>query len=103
MILFQTVRQVKKVKQKVKSYIYCVNQSLREKRYKKWSQECKQMQSLLGAVHLIGELARLGGLAHLGEMIFITCLYGIFYLTSIKKFVTLLEKDCFDQVSFKQI
>ena len=26
-----------------------------------------------------GELARLGGLAHLGEMIFISRLYGIFY------------------------
>ena len=28
-----------------------------------------------------GELARLGGLAHLGEMIFIPCSYGIFYLS----------------------
>ena len=40
-----------------------------------------------------GELARLGGLAHLGEMIFISRSYGIFYLSSIKKFVMLLEKD----------
>ena len=39
-----------------------------------------------------GELAWLGGLAHLGEMIFIPRLYGIFYLNSIKKFVILLEK-----------
>ena len=37
----------------------------------------------------------LGGTAHLGEMIFITRSYGIIYLTSIKKFVMLLEKDCF--------
>ena len=34
-------------KHKVKSYIYCVNQFLREKRHKKWNQECKQKQSLL--------------------------------------------------------
>ena len=26
-------------KHKIKSYIYCVNQFLREKRHKKWSQE----------------------------------------------------------------
>ena len=32
-----------------------------------------------------GELAWLGGLARLGEMIFILRLYGIFYLSSIKK------------------
>ena len=40
-----------------------------------------------------GELARLGGLAHLGEMIFIPRSYGIFYLSSIKKFVMSFEKD----------
>ena len=40
-----------------------------------------------------GELARLGGLPHLGEMIFILRSYAIFYLSSIKKFVMLLEKD----------
>ena len=39
-----------------------------------------------------GVLARLGGLAHLGEMIFIPRSYGIFYLSSIKKFMS-LEKD----------
>ena len=39
-----------------------------------------------------GELAWLGGLARLGEMIFILRLFGIFYLSSIKKFVILLEK-----------
>ena len=37
-------------------------------------------------------MARLGGLAHLGEMIFIPRSYGIFYLTSIKKFLLSLEK-----------
>ena len=42
-----------------------------------------------------GELARLGGLACLGEVIFIPRSYGIFYLISIKKFVMLPEKDCF--------
>ena len=42
MILFK-----KWAKHKVKSYIYCVNQFLREKRHKKWNQECKQKQSLL--------------------------------------------------------
>ena len=34
-------------KPKVESYIYCENQYLREKRHKKWSQECKQKQPLL--------------------------------------------------------
>ena len=42
MILFK-----KWSKHKVKSYIYCVNQFLREKRHKKLSQECNQKQSLL--------------------------------------------------------
>ena len=40
-----------------------------------------------------GELARLSGLARLGEMIFIPRSHGIFYLSSVKKFVMLLEKD----------
>ena len=49
-----------------------------------------------GAVHMSygGELARLGGLACQGEMIFIPRSYGIFYLSLIKKFVMSLEKDC---------
>ena len=47
------------------------------------------------------ELARLGGLAHLDELIFISRSYGIFYLTSIKNFDILLEKDCFDNSAFK--
>ena len=34
-------------KRNVKSYIYCVNQFLQEKRHKKWSQECIQKQLLL--------------------------------------------------------
>ena len=34
-----------------------------------------------------GDLARLGGLACLGEMVFITRSYEISYLSSIKKFV----------------
>ena len=40
-----------------------------------------------------GELARLGRLARLGEIIFIARSYGIFYLSSIKKFVMSLKKD----------
>ena len=40
-----------------------------------------------------GELARLSGLAHLGEMIFITHSHGIFYLSSVKESVMSLEKD----------
>ena len=47
-----------------------------------------------------GTLARLGGLARLGEMIFIPRSYRIFYLSSIKKFVTSLEKRLFDQLVF---
>ena len=39
------------------------------------------------------ELVQLGGLAQLGEMIFIPCSHGTFCLTSIKKFVMSLEKD----------
>ena len=35
----------------------------------------------------VGGLARFGGLVHLGEMIFIPRSYGIFYLSSIKKFI----------------
>ena len=35
------------------------------------------------------ELARLGGLAYLSEMIFIPRSHEIFYLTSIKKFISL--------------
>ena len=46
-----------------------------------------------------GELARLGGLTRLGEMIFIPHSYGIFYLSSIKKSVMSLER-LFDQVVF---
>ena len=37
MILFK-----KCAKHQVKSYIYCENQFLREKRHKKWKQECKK-------------------------------------------------------------
>ena len=40
-----------------------------------------------------GELARLSGLARLGEMIFIPRSNGDFYLSSIKKFAMSLEKD----------
>ena len=40
MILFK-----KWAKHKVKSYIYCENQFLREKRHKNWNEECKQNQS----------------------------------------------------------
>ena len=40
-----------------------------------------------------GKLARLDGLARLGEMIFIPRSYGIFYLSLIKKFLISLEKD----------
>ena len=40
MILFK-----KCARHKVKSYIYFINQFLREKRHKKWNQECKQKQS----------------------------------------------------------
>ena len=51
------------------------------------------------------ELAWLRGLAHLGEMIFISRLYGTFRLASIKRFVMSLEKDlfwsrCFDRFLF---
>ena len=47
-------------------------------------------------------LAGLGGLAHLGELIFIPCSYGFFYVSSIKKFVVSLVKDCFNYIVFKR-
>ena len=40
----------------------------------------------------MSDLARQCGMAYLGEMIFIPCSYGIFYLISIKNFVISLEK-----------
>ena len=46
-------------------------------------------------------MAQLGGPAHLDEMIFISRSYGMFYLTSIKKFMS-LEEDYFHHVVFKQ-
>ena len=39
------------------------------------------------------ELVWVGGLAHLGEMIFVPRSYGVFYLSSIKTFVMSLEID----------
>ena len=51
MILFK-----KWAKHKVKSYVYCVNQFLREKHDKKWNQECKQKQSLVFDFYSIFDL-----------------------------------------------
>ena len=45
-------------------------------------------------------LARLGGPARLGEMIFIPRSCAIFYLVSIKKFVYVSGKRLFDQAVF---
>ena len=45
------------------------------------------------------ELARLSGVACLGEMIFIPRSHGIFYISSIKKFAV-AGKRLFDQVFF---
>ena len=52
--------------------------------------------SKIKGLFIWGELALLDGLAHLGGMIFNPSSYGIFYLTSIKKFVLSLETNCFD-------
>ena len=46
-----------------------------------------------------GERARLGGLAHLGEMIFIPRSYGIFCVSSTKRFLRPVKR-MFDQVVF---
>ena len=51
MILFK-----KWAKHKVESYIYRVDQFLREKRYKKWNQEYKQKQHLLFSFRNIFDL-----------------------------------------------
>ena len=56
-----------------------------------------------GLCILWGELARLGGLAHLGEMSFTLHSYGIFHLISVKKFVMSLEKDYFDHLVLMQL
>ena len=47
----------------------------------------KEKNVLLKGCSYGSELARLSGLARLGEMIFISRSCGIFYLSSIKKFV----------------
>ena len=47
-----------------------------------------------------GKPAGLGGLARLGEMIFIPSSYEIFYLNSVKKFVMLLKKKIIWSSSF---
>ena len=54
---------------------------------------CNIFQNALRGCSYGGELARLSGLARLGEMIFIPRSYGIFCLSSIKKFVMSLKKD----------
>ena len=64
------------------------------------SRELRPFQNGLRGSSYGDELARLGGLAHLGEMIFIPRSYGIFYLSSIKKFVYVAGKRLFDQVAF---
>ena len=56
---------------------------------------------ILGAVHM-RQVARLDGLAHVSEMIFIPHSYGIFYLTLMKKFDMSMEKDCCDHVVFER-
>ena len=43
----------------------------------------------------IYELAQLGGLVHLGQIMFIPHLYGMLYLTKFKKFAISLEKIVF--------
>ena len=48
------------------------------------------------------ELARLSELAHLGEMIFIPHCHGIFCLSSVKKFVISLEKDCLMSIFYNK-
>ena len=50
-------------------------------------------QSIFRGCSYGGDLARLSGLARLGEMIFIPRSSGIFYFSSIKKFIMSLEKD----------
>ena len=53
---------------------------------------CLTSDALRGCLYG-SQLARLGGLARLGEMIFIPRSYGIFYLSSIKKLMS-REKNC---------
>ena len=52
----------------------------------------KEKNVLLRGCSYGSELARLGGLARLGEMIFIPRSCGIFYLSSIKKFVKKIDQ-----------
>ena len=55
----------------------------------------------LGAAHM-GWASPAGWTGHLDDMMFTPRSYGIFYLTSIKMFVILLEKECFDHVVYKR-
>ena len=55
---------------------------------------CSVTKGVLKGCSYGGELAQLGGLPRLVEMIFIPRSYRIYYLRSIKKFIVLLEKDC---------
>ena len=50
-----------------------------------------------------GELARLSGLAQLGEMAFIPRSPGIFCLNSIKKFVRALEKIIWSSIFYNKV
>ena len=45
--IYEYINIKKWTKHKVKSYIYCVNHFLCEKRHNKWNHKCKQKQSLL--------------------------------------------------------
>ena len=61
--------------------------------WKTWSNALNQLRDYSYGC----ELDRFARLAHLGEMIFTSRVYGVLYLSSIKKFVqskTSLNKDC---------
>ena len=63
-------------------YNLMIKTELRAKMQKSSSAEHVSMvtsQILLSGTSYGGELARLGGLTRLGEMVFIPCSYGIFY------------------------
>ena len=82
---------------KHKITVYDHNQYLLTARFISMIKKFNMLKFFLG-VFIWGGLTPQGGLAHLGEMIFIPRSYGIFYLTSIKIFVMSLEKD-FDTYS----
>ena len=66
-------------KHKFKSYIYHVNQFLRQRRHKKWNQECKQKQSrLFNFCNIFDLLTPLELRKYYGDPLFLNLIFTYF-------------------------